>query len=177
MSTKFLFFSLIVLITACGVVPKEEENPNLKTVNIHGTVHVPYCGGAKPSPDVAAGYYESMKFEKFNLIKGREFKEGMDVFQEVSMDEGGNVTLHLEKGEYMLIKSNKYLPLDQYIKENGPLEEENFKILGDDCFKKWKNTVDMYFTVSGDTIIELRQKSKCWIGTNPCIEYVGPPAP
>jgi len=87
------------------------------------------------------------------------------------------VTLELEKGEYMLIKSNKYLPLDEYIKENGPLEEENFKIKGDDCFKIWKNTVDMYFKIEGDTIIELRQKSRCWIGTNPCIEYTGPPAP
>lgn len=177
MYLKFVLLCSIILVSSCGSVTKNDKDPLKKTVSIHGTVHVPYCGGAKPSPDVAAGYYESMKFEKFNLIKGKEFKEGMTVFQEVILDEGGNVTLDLEKGEYMLIKSNKYLPLDEYIKENGPVEEEHFEIKGDDCFKIWKNTVDMYFKVEGDTIIELRQKSRCWIGTNPCIEYTGPPAP
>jgi len=86
MSAKFALFFVIVLVSACGVVTKDDKDPALNTVNIHGTVHIPYCGGAKPSPDVAAGYYESMKFEKFNLIKGKELKGGMPGFQEVSLD-------------------------------------------------------------------------------------------
>lgn len=171
-----LFLTLFVL-ASCGISSKQNSDPNLKTVSLHATVHKPYCGGAKPSPDVAAGYYESMKFEKFKLVKGTEFKEGMAVYQEVALDAEGNTVLSLEKGAYMLVRADKFLPLDEFIKENGPFEKDNYELKGNQCFIDWKNTVDLYFTIENDTTLELRQKAKCWVGTNPCLEYVGPAAP
>lgn len=175
---KNLIFSLLIFTGGCGVVSKPETtDPNIKTVQLHATVHKPYCGGAKPSPDVAAGYYESMKLEKFNILKGTSFKEGMAVYKEIQLDEGGNISMQLEKGDYMIMRADKSLSLEDFIKENSHIENENYKLKDNDCFKKWKTTVDMYFKVESDTVIELRQKAKCWVGTNPCLEYVGPPAP
>lgn len=177
MILKNTFILVLLVASGCGLVSNNEKDLALKTVNIHGTVHKPYCGGAKPSPDVAAGYYETMKFEKFKLIKGTQFKEGMPVFQEITFDQGGNTTLLIEPGDYMLIRADKLVPLDEFIKLNGPFEEDNYRVKENTCFTKWKNTVDMYFTIEGDTIMELREQAKCWVGTNPCIEYVGPAAP
>lgn len=165
------------MVSACGTLAKKKTDASLKTISFHGNVHKPYCGGAKPNPDIASGYYESMKFEKFKIVQGKSFSEGMTVFKEISLDVEGNATFQLPVGDYMMIRSEKYLPLDEFIKKNGPLEEQNFKVKGTDCFKEWKNTPEMYFKVESDTSIELRMKAKCWVGINECLEYVGPPAP
>jgi hypothetical protein len=77
----------------------------------------------------------------------------------------------------MLIRADKYLSLEAFMMKNAPMDDKNYKIKGDDCFKTWKNTPEMYFRVVNDTSIELLQKAKCWVGINECIEYVGPPAP
>ncbi len=177
MILRNIFIALLLITTSCGLVTKKNTDPNLRTVSFNGTVHKPYCGGAKPSPDVAAGYYESMKFEKFKIIKGAEFNEGLTVYEEVTLDVEGNATFHLEKGPYMLVRADKFLPLDEFMKKNGLIEEKNYELKGNECFKTWQNTVDLYFNIENDTILELRQNAKCWVGTNPCMEYVGPPAP
>lgn len=177
MILKNIFIAFVLIATSCGLTSKKNTDSNLKTVSFNGTVHHPYCGGAKPSPDVAAGYYESMKFEKFKILKGSEFKEGLQPHQEITLDESGNINLLLEPGKYMMVHSDKFLPLDEFMKKNGLIEEKNYELKGNDCFITWKNTVDLYFTVENDTIIELRQHARCWIGTNPCMKYVGPPAP
>lgn len=173
----FVFaLSAFTILTGCQLL-KPKNNGNLNTVTVHGTVHVPYCGGAKPSPDVAAGYYESMKHEKFKVLKGTELKEGMEVYQEVSLDVGGNATLQMESGEYIFVQADKFLSLEEFMKMNGPVEEENFAVKESECFENWKNTVDFYLKVEHDTIVEFRKKARCWVGTNPCLEYTGPPAP
>lgn len=174
MKALFSFFLVTILLGSCGTMQK---NTNLKTVTFHGTVHKPYCGGARPNPDIAAGYYESMKYEKFNILKGTDFKEGMEVFKEIALDESGNAILELEKGEYMFVRTSKFLSLDEFMAANGPFETENYVVKEADCFQTWKNTVDLYLKVEGDTLVEFREKARCWVGTNPCLEYVGPPAP
>ncbi len=172
------FILLFGFFSACGVVSKEANmGDNLKKVAIHATVHKPYCGGAKPSPDVAAGYYESMKFEKFKLFKGENFSSGMQELQDVDLDEGGNITLMLAPGSYFLMRADKLLTLDEFISMNGPFEEKNFEMMDKSCFQNWKNTPDLVFKVVNDTLIEHRVKGKCWVGTNPCLKYTGPPAP
>lgn len=176
MKLFFLFILSIFLFTSCSMLLSGNDK-SLKTVSLHATVHKPYCGGAKPNPDIAAGYYESMKFEKFKILEGNSFKEGLPVNQEITLDESGNAIIQLKQGEYIFMRSDKFLPLDEFMAQNGPFEEVNYTIKGSECFQTWKNTVDMSLKVEGDTIVELRQMAKCWVGTNPCLEYTGPPAP
>ena len=162
---------------ACTVLNKPSVDQGLKTISLHGTVHKPYCGGARPTPEVAAGYYETMKFEKFKVLDGTSFKEGMTPVMEIALDEGGNATFQLKPGDYLLMRSDKFLPLDEFIKKNGVIEEKNYRLKDNQCFIDWKNSADLYLKVVNDTVVEYRQRAKCWVGTNPCLEYTGPPAP
>ena len=171
------FLVSFLMFSSCGITSNKEKDSDIFTVSLHCTIHKPYCGGAKPTAEIAAGYDESMKFEKFKLLKGKEYKEGMEVFKEVTLDELGNTTLKLEKGEYMLLRADKFLPIDDFIKENGAIEKVNYQLKENICFSEWKNSVDKYFTVEKDTSVELLQKAKCWVGTNPCLMYIGPLAP
>lgn len=171
----FTALSVMILIS-CGV-KKNTEPSGLKSVDIHATVHKPYCGGAKPNPDVAAGYYESMKYEKFKLIKGDTIDPKMPPLRDVDLDEGGNVNLQLEPGTYLLVHADKYLSLEEFIKKNQPVEEKLYSVKSDECFEDWKKEIDFLFTVVNDTTIEFRKKARCWTETNPCIEYTGPKAP
>lgn len=177
MKSIFFFILAVLFLSSCRLFHKNRSDKDLKTVKLHGTVHKPYCGGAKPTDEVAAGYYESMKSEKFNIVQGTEYKQGMKIYQEFTFDESGNIDLLLEKGDYMIIRADKFLPLEEFMSMNGPYEEKNYRVKESDCFKKWQNTVDLHFKVVNDTVIEMRQKAKCWVGTNPCLEYTGPPAP
>jgi hypothetical protein len=177
MIVRIALFVALVLTVACGTARKKETESTLKEINFHGNVHKPYCGGARPNPTIAAGYYEPMKFEKFNILKGKSFTEGMEIYKEITLDVEGNAVFSLPIGDYMLIRADKYLSLEAFMMKNAPMDDKNYKIKGDDCFKTWKNTPEMYFRVVNDTSIELLQKAKCWVGINECIEYVGPPAP
>lgn len=175
---KILLILSLFSLSACGIVGKNENK--LPLVKIHGTVHKPYCGGAKPSPDVAAGYYESMKNGAFKLYKGEAgstLTEASEFVQDVKMDVEGNVSLNLEPGSYLLIRADKFLSVEEFIAANGPVEAKLYEVQDRACFESWMKRVDLYFTVEADTLIEFREKAKCWVGTNPCIRYVGPPAP
>lgn len=171
---KSLLLLAILSLSACGLVSKKSVDP---VVKLHGTVHKPYCGGAKPSPDVAAGYYESMKHVSFKLYKGTEYSSSSEFVMDVNLDEGGNAELNLLPGDYLMMRSDKLLTVDEFISKNGPVEEKLYEMKERSCFEDWMRTVDLKFTVNGDTLIEFREKAKCWVGTNPCIRYVGPPAP
>lgn len=174
---RITLFAALAFTVTCGTAKKKETDPSMKVINFHGNVHKPYCGGARPNPDVASGYYESMKFERFAILKGTTFTEGMEIYKEIALDVEGNATFNLPLGNYILVQADKFLSLEEFMKKNAPLEDKNYRVKGTDCYQTWKNTADMYFTVENDTTIEYRQKAKCWVGTNACIEYVGPPAP
>lgn len=176
---KLLFIFSIYYLSGCGIFQKKENsaNDNLHTVELHGTVYHPYCGGAKPSPDVEKGYYESMKFGSFKLFKGTVYNGENELVQVTDLDEAGNVTLQLADGDYLLMRSDKFLSIADFMKNNGPANEIHYVIKDQSCFKTWMNTPDLIFSVHTDTVIELRDKAKCWVGTNPCLEYIGPPAP
>jgi hypothetical protein len=171
-----LLSTILFLGSSCAVFfPRQDDS--LIIVDIHGTVHKPYCGGAKPSPDVAAGYYEPMSGQSFKVFQGAEYSLDLAVVREFTFDQEGNTKLKLAPGNYVVMHADKLLPLDEFMAKYGAAPNEHYKIKDAGCFNEWKNTVDLYIQVSNDTLIEYRQKAKCWVGTNPCMEYVGPPAP
>lgn len=174
---RITLFAAVVFTFGCGTSKKNASDLSIKEIHFHGIVHKPYCGGARPNSEVAAGYDETMNFEKFIVLKGKTFTEGMEIYKEITLDDAGNATFNLPVGEYMFMHADKYLSLDEFMHKNAPLEAKYYKIKGTDCFKTWKNTPDGYFTVKNDTTIDYRQQAKCWVGTNACLEYIGPPAP
>jgi hypothetical protein len=175
MKVFILITLLFMSATGCGIVKK--KNSELKSVKIEGIVHKPYCGGAKPSPDVAAGYFETMKFAEYKLFKGVDYTDKAEYLQEVRMDISGLAKLQLAPGDYFLLRVDKTLSMDQFIALNCPVEEKLYSKSENSCFQEWMRAVDLKFKVVNDTVIEFRENAKCWVGTNPCIKYIGPPAP
>lgn len=175
---KQLLIALFILsLLSCSVLKNNDRPEGTVEIKLSGTVYHPYCGGAKPDPDVAKGYYESMKFGKFKLYEGLSYKSGNIALQDVDLDEAGNITLFLKPGDYYLLEADKLLSVDEFKKKNGPANEIHYLVKDKSCYENWMKTPDLVFSVKNDTVIEMRAKAKCWIGTNPCLEYVGPPAP
>jgi hypothetical protein len=174
MIKSYLFLTIAVVLSSCSVLKPKKDG---KAVVIHGTVHKPYCGGAKPSPDVAAGYYEPLSNQSFKIFSGAEYSVDLQEVSEFSFDQDGNVSLNLKPGNYVFMQSDKILPLDDFMLKYGVAPTDQFVVQDAGCFNEWKNTVDLYLNVENDTLIEFRQKAKCWVGTNPCLKYIGPPAP
>jgi hypothetical protein len=172
----YLFFlSLFMMCSCTTLLPR--QNGTTKMIEIHGTVHKPYCGGAKPSPDAADGYDEPMSGHTFNIFQGTKYSLDLPVIGEFTFDQEGKTTLKLSPGNYMIMHADKLLPLNEFMTKYGVAWNENYKIKDSGCFDEWKNTADLCLQVSNDTLIEFKQKARCWVGTNPCMEYIGPPAP
>jgi hypothetical protein len=168
---------LIVFLGSSCSTPFQNQPEIFETVEIHGTVHKPYCGGAKPSLDIAAGYYEPLSGQSFKVYRGREYSDNLPLIREFTLDQDGNTTLKLPPDNYLIIHKDKSLPLDKFQAKYSEVPNQYYKIKDTGCFNQWKNTVDINLQVTTDTVIELRLKAKCWVGTNPCMDYVGPPAP
>lgn len=169
---------LILLLLSAGILGcstgKNALSSKGATVEIEGTVLVPYCGSDKPSEDVAAGHYESMKLEQFNLVQGITNSSDAIVYKELLLDKSGKITVQLPPGTYQLYAADKMLPLDDFITKNEPLVPQLYVIKDKNCFEQWKNEADFTFTVVNDTVIELRKIARCYTDLNPCIEYIGP---
>lgn len=177
MIAKFISNILLILSLSSCAIFYQRKNDGFKSVVIHGTIHKPYCGGARPPLDIAAGYYELMSGQTFKVFKGESYTKNLTAVGEFTFDEAGNATVKLLPGKYMLLHADKTLPLDQFMAKYAVALNMNYVIGDTDCFNTWKNSVDLPIQVTVDTVIEYRQKSQCWVGTNPCLKYIGPPAP
>ncbi|MEY4603772.1 MAG: hypothetical protein RIT43_1064 [Bacteroidota bacterium] len=174
MNSSYLIFMVALLLSSCSILKPKEDGI---AVAIHGTVHKPYCGGARPSPDVAAGYYEPLNNQSFKVYQGKSFSVDLKENSEFTFDQEGNVSLNLNPGTYFFVQSDKLLPLDKFMEKYAVAPSDHYVVKDEGCFNEWKNTVDLYLDVKNDTLVEFRQKARCWVGTNPCLVYVGPPAP
>ncbi len=130
LALSILFFSLL---SSCAALYPVEDT-TVRSVQIHGTIHKPYCGGAKPSPDVAAGYYESMTGIKYNIFAATEFSPDLPVFKEFTFDENGIINLSLAPGNYVFMRADKQLPMADFIKLNGELPNETLELIIPDAF-------------------------------------------
>jgi hypothetical protein len=175
MNVFYILFFPLVLLSSCKSL-RVHEDEVLKTVHIHGTVHKPYCGGAKPSPEMAFGYDEPLRGLTFHVLQGSKSEPDNHIVKEFTLDQDGNSLFKLPQGKYFLKLADKNLSLDEFIKKFSVMPNELYKIKTDACFDEWRKEVDLYLDITSDTLIEFRQNGECWVGTNPCMEYVGPPA-
>ena len=176
MSFNLMFTLSLMLFSSCGIL-SGRKSEQVRIITIHGTIHKPYCGGAKPSPEIAAGYYEPMSGQTFKVFKGAEYSPELRVLTEFTFDQEGNANLQLEPGNYVIMQSDKLLTLDNFMHKYGTAPTDNFVVKDRACFNEWKNSVDLFLHAVNDTLIQYIPKAHCWVGTNPCLEYVGPPAP
>lgn len=178
MAFRFILFSaLLAVASACGTTTGM-ETPGEKTYNVTGTIqtHSPYCGGARPTPEVENGFNEPVRNADFYIYTGERPSNVKDMTK-VTTDEEGKFSVALPNGVYSMIQASKLLPLDEFI-ELKQIKGENY-INGDtECFQNWKNGIDFSFNVeSSDCSPLFTEMKRCFTGANPCLEYTGPYPP
>jgi hypothetical protein len=174
MHTIFSILILAITFSSCSVLQKKEK---AHEVRFHATIFKTHCGGAKPTATTENGFYEPLPNERYAIFRGNVYTPGGKIEAEITLDATGFATLKLPKGEYVLLKTDKLLPIEEFMLQNKPFVKEIFKVKSSECFEQWKNTPDFIISIANDTTIELQKNAKCWVGTNPCLEYIGPPAP
>jgi hypothetical protein len=151
-----------------------QHNQKKHSIRIYGTVHKPYCGGAQPTREQVGGYTNPLKNESYTVYEGTKYSTDLKPVNEFTFDENGKTLLKLSPGNYLLMHSDKKLTSDAFQKKNSDLPGKLYKIKDNSCFTTWQNAPDFQFEVKHDTLILLQKQSKCHVGTNPCIEYIGP---
>ncbi len=176
MYQTILLFGLILAASSCGSSSKKTNESPLKKVRILALVHKPYCGGAKPTPEIAKGLDEALANTSFTVYKGSDLGNGTEAVLKFNTDEQGEVSFELEKGTYAVYANEKLMSTEALKAKFDFKDPRNYVFRDDKCFAMWKKTPNFTFQLTSDTLIRYMQNAKCWIGTVPCVDYVGKPA-
>jgi hypothetical protein len=135
----------------------------------------PHCGGAAPDPSVKYPMMVPQIRREFLVFSADEKGMRNEEIGEIVTDDFGNASILLPEGNYQLWRTSKLLSLKEFTNENK-MDSDFFKYAGSECFQKWKDTPDLVFKTTSDTL-KLVTKVKCYIGDHPCVTYNGPDAP
>jgi len=186
---KIIFYiMLLVSTTACASSKStnhsskeiSEDTTKQKAQTIEDdsviiTIHhyTPYCGGAAPSQDILARQNQAQRNTTFLLINLETNKK-----TEVKTDSNGVLKLKLPDGKYGIKEKYKDCSfkefMEQYEKETG----QNYIPNNDsDCYKKWWMSNLGEFEITASSPIQefnWQTRSACFVGRNPCVNYIGP---
>lgn len=162
---KTLFFILIMMLIASCSSQK---------IEIQVLVFKPYCGGAKPTPIQADGTLYSLAGMKLDLSSVD--KNNTKKVKQISLDDNGLWKGTLKQGKYILKQADKDQSLS-VLKVKFSIDDTlNYKYIGDKKLNQWTKEIDFVFSVvASDTLRkDFVLKEKCFVGLNPCFEYIGP---
>ncbi len=135
--------------------------------------YFPYCGGAAPTEEMLNRYSpEKAEFVLTNLKTNKK-----TTFKTDSL---GVKKMQLKSGKYGIKEKFKDVPFDEFY-ANFYQKSNNFaKSQGKDCYREWWKSNLVEFEIT-DTTTVLKKKiviqDACFIGKNPCLEFVGPNPP
>jgi hypothetical protein len=173
-------FTLLLLISlvSCGTKKDQLENevPSIDETNLFNTelsisVHIPYCGGARPTQEMANRH----KPVEATFILSTE----NGTTKEVKSDELGLIKLTLPKGKYHLKELSKNVTFETFLASTKQPVGSYIKEGDRDCYYEWwqKNLIDFEIT---DTTTYLKTSAKifshCYT-SNPCETHIGPKRP
>lgn len=130
----------------------------------------PYCGGAKPTPEMAKGTVFMASKSKFAITKKGEKK----VEKWIVTDTSGIWTGKLAPGSYEIYRAEKFLSNQVLITQFKLVDSEFYKFNGEKCLETWKSQPDFSFEANNSGSIHIELKGKCFVGFSPCIDYIGP---
>ncbi len=159
---KTTLFALAILLASCSV----------QKATISMSTFYPYCGGAKPTPEMAAGRKEPCSKLKVAIVKEGE----TTIYKWLNLDENGIWIGDLAPGNYSIFQEDKFLSTDELIKKHNLINSDLYLFNGITCLEKWKKEPDfqIVFDKSWSNLSEFIFKSKCQVGLRPCLEYIGP---
>jgi hypothetical protein len=159
---KTTLLALAILLASCSV----------QKATISFSTQYSYCGGAKPTPEMAAGRKEPCSKLKVALVKEGETK----VHKWLTLDADGMWIGDLTPGNYLIFQEDKFLTTEELIKKHNLIDSELYRFNGITCLEKWKKEADFQFSFDENwsSVSEFIFKAKCQVGLRPCLEYIGP---
>jgi len=153
-----------MLIASCGS----------QKIQLQVQAFKPYCGGAKPTPLEAEGtlsWAAGMSLDLFCVDK-----KGSRKVDRIVLDEKGIWDGTLAQGEYILKRADKDFTLSELKVKFSIDDTLNYKYIGDKKLDQWTKETDFVLSVvASDTLRkDFVLKEKCFVGLNPCFEYIGP---
>jgi hypothetical protein len=179
---RLFFLVLPFLFAACAVQNSMHSGAQTSTpvykIEILWQIHTPYCGGAYPSPDQATGWDTPNGNQEFVILMEPTIDPNKEYQLKVySTDSDGIARLELPKGTYYIFSSEKFESIEALEKKYKPTGGAQVIWDGIDCLKQWQSTSDFSFEVTEDKKITFTKAARCFEGTTPCINYVGPYPP
>jgi hypothetical protein len=143
-------------------------------IQIQVQVFKPYCGGAKPTPIQAEGILYAAAGMSLDLFCVD--KKGSRKVKRIALDDKGIWDGTLAQGEYILKQADKGLSLTALKVKYHLNDTLNNKYIGDKKLDQWTKETDFNLNVvASDTLRkDFVLKEKCFVGLNPCFEYIGP---
>lgn len=182
---RFLPILLIPLfIYSCkiGCKTKSEYNtPKKEHVfksRIHMTYRQPYCGGARPSPEMEKGTIVDFRNKEFVIKVGNSNHDSIPVLKRVMTDEHGVFQLNLPKGDYVIVFPHKAQSYESFKKEElKNFEGKQLQLTNEDCLKEYWERADGKFSVSDESDYDVEIRRTCYADFNYCMQYTGPLPP
>jgi hypothetical protein len=163
---KVIFYLFMLTIVSCASLKKQE--PTHSGVVI---IHQPYCGGARPTPEIAKGTTSPYKNATF-LIKTKMSNDDKHLVEKIKTDEIGAFKTNLKSGNYIVIHEDKTLSFEDYVKKyNTPSNNQSY--VGDKDAKIQYEAPDIELVVVENQKIELIYNAVCFIGINRLLKYTG----
>jgi hypothetical protein len=162
---KSLTIIAILILTSCAS----------QKVAISVETWKPYCGGAKPTPEMAQGIRTPFANERVAINKmSDDLKSPSTFLKWIQLDSEGKWTGGLKPGTYQIYRADKLLSLEEIEKKYRQQDNEMYAFVGLETLTSWKATPDLSMEVKENSEVKIELKEKCFVGLNPCMEYIGP---
>jgi len=167
----FYFLAATLSIAAgCGILSKRG---NARKVQVSGKMLIenPVC-----DPNAAEkGGLLPMANATYYIKNGKVNNPDSIAFEPLDTDAEGRFKVKLAPGDYAVVHRDKLMSFGEFRLKYASNKSTYFKVRDDECFQRWYQSADFLLHVASDTSgVELVAKSRCFIKTNPCIEYTGP---
>lgn len=164
---------LLVLLFASCAIFKGDKKKNL-TIRGKIEVHKPYCGGAKPTPEMEKGFLEAYANAKFYVKTSMNNEKNKETILTFTTTESGTYNIKLKKGTYLIIPEDKTMSFEDYKNKYSQPSDKFLQYIGDEAARKIYETADFTLTVEKEGEHNFIHKTKCFAGMNPLVKYVGP---
>ena len=147
---------------------------SMRKVSVFVEVYHPYCGGAKPTPEVARGVKTPFKGEKVAVYRMNDDLKSSRFNKWIQLDSTGNWNGKLKMGSYNIFRADKMLSVEEIEKKYRKPDNEMYAFVGLEILTAWKATPDFTVEVKENSEVKIELTEKCFVGLNPCMKYIGP---
>ena len=161
----FVFFMSVYFIASCQSYH----------IQLHGDIYKPYCGGARPTEEQEKGFVIAASnsiFIVFDLSNNQK-----KAVKNIKLDSNGNYFGVLKEGRYVLKQVEKSWSTETLKNYYSVSDTINYRYAGEKKIAIWKEQLDYDFEVKKETsksAYNFVLKERCFVGLNPCFEYIGP---